>query len=160
MRQGSIALQLKYQNTGPPLWGSHAYFIIFLENAIDHKSRRPPVRSVARTKSQRMREILLMVMRLGQTASHSPILEQLPKPSSSTLVTIRRVRLSRSGWPCGSLAYCVSLALVNSEAEEFGQAATHAPQPMQVADKKAASDSGLPIRMALASACGPVVTEV
>src|SRR5690554_3621741 len=107
-----------------------------------------------------MREILLMVMPLGQTASHSPILEQLPKPSSSILVTMRRVRLSRSGWPWGSLAYWVSLALVNSEAEEFGQAATHAPQPMQVADKKAASDSGLPIRMALASACGPVVTEV
>jgi len=44
----------------------------------------------------------------------------------------------------------VSLAEVNSIAAEFGQAATHAPQPMQAAASNAVSASSFATRMASA----------
>jgi len=48
------------------------------------------------------------------------------------------------------------LALVNSIAEPFGQAATHAPQPMQVAFSKALSAAGFGTGVACASGAVPV----
>jgi hypothetical protein len=51
--------------------------------------------------------------------------------------------LSRPRW--------VIFAAVNSMAEPFGQAATHAPHPMQVAASKARSASLLPTGLACAS---------
>ena len=49
------------------------------------------------------------------------------------------------------------MAAVNSMAEAFGQAATHAPQPMQAAASMAVSASGLGTGMALASGAPPVL---
>ena len=50
----------------------------------------------------------------------------------------------------------MTLAAVNSIAEPFGQAATQAPQPMQVAASKAASASAFGTGMACASGADPV----
>ena len=88
----------------------------------------------------------------GQTASHSPSFEQAPKPSASIRSTMSRTRVERSTCPCGSSARCATLADVNSAAEAFLHAATHAPQPMHCAASNAASATGLAIGMALASA--------
>ena len=76
---------------------------------------------------------------LGQTAAHSPMLVQPPKPSASCCATIVLTRLYRSGCPCGSIARWVIFAAVNSMPDPLGQAATHAPQPMQVAASNARS---------------------
>ena len=54
----------------------------------------------------------------------------------------------------------VSLALVNSIADAFLQAATHAPQPMQAAASRDASASTLATGTALASGALPVLTEM
>ena len=69
----------------------------------------------------------------GQTASHSPSFEQLPKPSASACSIIATTRARRSSWPCGSRARCEILALMNRCADAFLHAATQAPQPMQAA---------------------------
>ena len=50
------------------------------------------------------------------------------------------------------------MAETNNIADAFGQAATHAPQPMQAAASNAASDSSLPIGIELASTADPVRT--
>src|SRR5690606_41599422 len=68
---------------------------------------------------------------LGHTAAHSPMFVQPPKPSASCCATIETTRPHRSGCPCGSLPRWVTLAAVKSIDEPFGQAATHAPQPMR-----------------------------
>ena len=70
--------------------------------------------------------------------------------------TMSSTRASRSGWPCGSRPRWVTLAAVNSMAEPLGQAATQAPQPMQVAASKARSASGFGTGMAFASGADPV----
>ena len=69
-------------------------------------------------------------------------------------------RLSRSAWPCGSSPRWVILAPRNSEAEALGQAATQAPQPMQVAASKARSALSLGTGVAWASGAAPVLTEM
>src|SRR6056297_2868155 len=77
---------------------------------------------------------------LGHSASQAPVLVQLPKPSSSILATMFSALRLASGLPCGSSASCDTLAATNSMAEEFLQAATQAPQPMQTPASKALSD--------------------
>ena len=49
---------------------------------------------------------------------------------------------------------------MNSEAEPLGQAATQAPQPMQVATLKARSASSLGTGTEWASGAEPVLTEM
>ena len=66
----------------------------------------------------------------------------------STMLTTRPWR---STWPCGSSAEWLILADVNSAAEAFLQAATHAPHPMQAAASIACSATVFGIRMALPS---------
>ncbi len=94
---------------------------------------------MAACRSQLRREITSSGISLGQAAVHSPMLVQPPKPSWSCWATMLTTRLSRSAWPCGSSPRWVTLAPMNSEAEPFGQAATQAPQPMQVATSNARS---------------------
>src|ERR1043165_1769561 len=77
-------------------------------------------------------------MLLGHSASQAPMFVQEPNPSLSICRTILTERILRSGSPWGSSARWDTLAERNSIAEAFGQAATQAPQPMQVA---AANDS-------------------
>jgi hypothetical protein len=66
----------------------------------------------------------------GHSASQAVMLEHMPKPSSSIWCTIFCARFFASTWPCGNRARCETLALTNSIAEAFGQAATQAPQPI------------------------------
>ena len=95
-------------------------------------------------------------MPFGQTASHSPWLEQVPKTSRPMAATMLSVRSSRSGWPCGSEFRCATFAAVNSIAAAFGQDATQAPQPMHAAASNAVSAASFGTRMALASGALPV----
>ena len=92
---------------------------------------------------------------LGQTASHSPWLVQLPNSSRSMAATMFSVRSSRSGWPCGSTFKWVILAAVKSMADALGQAATQAPQPMHAAASMAVSAASFGTRMTLASGALP-----
>src|SRR5262245_2051470 len=107
-----------------------------------------------------MRAMLVIGISLGQTASHSPSLEQLPKPSASWRCTIAATRVCRSTWPCGRSPRWLILADVNNAAEAFLQAATQAPQPMQAAESIACSAVGFGIRIALASWAPPTLIDV
>src|SRR5882757_5217842 len=91
----------------------------------------------------------------GHDATHSPVLVQPPKPSSSIAATMSSTRRSRSGCPCGNTLRWLTLAEVNSIADPLGQAATQAPQPMQVALSKATSASDLGTGVACASGALP-----
>src|SRR5262245_7730245 len=93
----------------------------------------------ARTYSRVMRAMLEMGISFGQTASHSPSLEQLPKPSASACAIIALTREVRSGCPWGRSASCEIFALMNRCADAFLHAATQAPQPMQAAESIAFS---------------------
>src|SRR5690606_17096177 len=95
--------------------------------------------SLAVRYSRFIRAILVSLIPTGHSASQAPVLVQLPKPSASIWSTMACARLYRSVWPWGNKAYCDILADTNSMAEEFLQAATQAPQPMQVADSNASS---------------------
>src|ERR1700684_187067 len=106
-----------------------------------------------------MRLMLVILISLGPSASQAPVLVQLPKPSASIWATMACTRLQRSGCPCGSIPSCDTLADTNSIAEAFLQAATQAPQPMQVAELKASSAITLGMGMELASMVTPVFTE-
>src|SRR3954464_8657416 len=75
----------------------------------------------------------LALISAGQTASHSYVLLQLPNPSASITRTMLRTRSVRSGSPWGRNSRCETFAEVNNIADAFGQAAAHAPQPMQAA---------------------------
>ena len=65
-------------------------------------------------------------------------------------------RLRRSAWPWGRSPRWVIFAPRNSAAEPLGQAATHAPQPMQVAASNAVSARVLGTGTACASGAAPV----
>ena len=85
------------------------------------------------------------------------MLVQPPKPSASIGCDhVAAPAISRSGWPCGSGLRCATLADVNSIAEPFGQAATQAPQPMQVAFSNARSASAFGTGVECASGAAPV----
>jgi hypothetical protein len=71
-----------------------------------------------------------------------------------------KTRVLRSGPPCGNNDNCEILAEVNNIAELFGQAATHAPQPIHAAAAKAASAFAFSIGNELASTAFPVLTEI
>ena len=103
---------------------------------------------------------MLSLISFGQTASHSPSFEQLPKPRSSMRSTMRETRRVCSTWPCGSTPMWVTLAETKRMAEAFFQAATQAPQPMQAAASIARSAVSRGMRMALASGAPPTLTDV
>ena len=48
-----------------------------------------------------IREITSSLMPAGQTASHSPMVVQWPKPSARAWFVIEIARAMRSGWPWG-----------------------------------------------------------
>ena len=68
-------------------------------------------------------------------------------------------RFLRSTCPCGSWAICDTLAEVNSIAEAFLQAATHAPQPIQAAASMALSCLSRGTGIAFPSGACPALTE-
>src|SRR5437762_12095309 len=113
----------------------------------------------ARTYSRVMRAMLEMGISFGQTASHSPSFEQLPKPSASACAIMAATRERRSGFPCGSSASCEILAPMNRCADAFLQAATHAPHPMHAAESIAVSAISFGIRIALPSGAPPALIE-
>ena len=81
-----------------------------------------------------------------------------PKPSALCCGTMCKARACRSGWPCGSSPRWVIFAPVNSDAEAFGQAATHAPQPIHAAASIARSALSFGIRIVLPSRALPAGT--
>ena len=95
----------------------------------------------------------------GHSASHAPVLVQLPNPSSSICLTIFNTRSCFSICPCGNNANCETFAETNNIAEPFLQVATHAPHPIHAAALKASSASSLGIKILLASFAFPVLTE-
>src|SRR5690606_2541097 len=109
------------------------------------------LKSLAVKYSRFNRAILVSLMPTGHSASQAPVLVQLPKPSASIWLTMAWARLYRSVWPWGNNAYWDTLAETKSIADEFLQAATQAPQPMQVADSNASSDTAFGMGMLLAS---------
>src|SRR5256886_9969650 len=115
--------------------------------------------TAARAYSRFSLAMKLALISAGQTASHSYVLVQLPNPSASITDTIRSTRLSRSGCPCGRNDRCETFAAVKSIADPFGQAAAHAPHPMQAAASIAKSASYLGIRIEFASGAEPARAE-
>src|ERR1044072_6827484 len=101
----------------------------------------------------------LTLIDFGHTASHSRCIVQLPNPSRSIASIILTTRCLRSGWPCGSRARCEIFALVKSDDEPLGHAATQAPQPMQAAASIATSALCFGTGTVLASGALPVETE-
>src|SRR5436190_3556755 len=98
-----------------------------------------PATQRALTYSRVIRAMFEIGISFGQTASHSPSLEQLPNPSWSAWAIICSTRRYRSAWPCGNNDSCETLALMKRCAEAFLHAATHAPHPMQAAESIASS---------------------
>src|SRR3979411_3248016 len=98
----------------------------------DHLRNAVHIR-LARRNSRFRVAMLASGIPLGHTATHSPLLVQPPKSSASMVWTRSRTRCSRSGPPWGRVFRCVIFAEVNSVAEPFGHAATHAPHPMHAA---------------------------
>src|ERR1043165_1427573 len=97
---------------------------------------------------------------LGHSASQAPMFVQLPNPSLSCCITIFTARIFLSGSPCGSRARWLTLADRNNIAEVLGQAATHAPQPIQAAAAKDSSALCFSIGIAFASTALPVFTDM
>ena len=103
-----------------------------------------PAMQTALAYSRVMRAMFEIGISFGQTASHSPSFEQLPKPSASiwsTIATTRGVALDlalrqqrRGARSSRSMKRC---------ADAFLHAATQAPQPMQAAESIASSDDVL-----------------
>src|SRR5206468_11800032 len=116
--------------------------------------------TAARAYSRFSLAMKLALISAGQTASHSYVLVQLPNPSASITETIRSTRLSCSGRPCGRNDRCETFAAVKSMADPFGQAAAHAPHPMQAAASIAKSASCLGIRIEFASGAEPARAEM
>ncbi len=107
-----------------------------------------------------MREMKLMGMPLGQTASQEPVTLHAPKPSASIARIIARARRSFSGLPWGRRLRWAILAATKREAEAFLQEATHAPQPMRAAASIERSLACFGTGMELASDAAPVLTEM
>src|SRR2546423_7861947 len=69
-------------------------------------------------------------------------------------------RFVRSGSPCGNSARWETFADVKSIADAFGQAAAHAPQPMQAAASIERSASDLETGSEFASGAEPARAEI
>src|SRR5690606_3461295 len=93
----------------------------------------------------------------GHSTSQAPVLEQLPNPSSSICATIFCALREASTLPCGNKANWEIFAPTNNIAEPFLQAATQAPQPMQVAASNDLSASSFGTGKLLASIVFPEV---
>ena len=117
-------------------------------------------RNRARAYSRFSFAIKLALISAGQTASHSYVFVQFPKPSASIALTMFTTRLVRSGEPWGKSARWETLAAVKSMAEAFGHAAAHAPQPMQAAASIARSESDLGTKIEFASGAEPARAEI
>jgi hypothetical protein len=89
--------------------------------------------------SRFMRAILAMEISLGHSASHSRSFEQLPKHSASIFRTMAIAPRAASGRPWGKRANWDIFAPTKSMAGALGQAATHAPHPIQAAASMALS---------------------
>src|SRR5690554_4041111 len=100
-----------------------------------------------------------MEMFFGHSTSQAPVLVQLPKPSSSIFATIDLARREASTFPCGKGDSWRALADINSIADPFLQAFTHALQHMQAAASIAISALSRGIGIALASTALPVFTD-
>src|SRR5262245_52120645 len=96
----------------------------------------------------------------GQTASQASVNVQAPKPSLSICETIPSTLVFLSTSPCGNKARWETLAETNNMADEFLQAATHAPHPIHAAAAKALSALSFSIGMALPSTDTPVFTDI
>src|SRR5690606_584923 len=103
--------------------------------------------------------MFVTLMPLGHSASQAFVLVHDPKPSASICATMRSTRSFRSGFPCGNNANCETLALTNNIADAFLQAATQAPQPIQVAASNASSAIFFGMGISFASGTPPVFTE-
>src|SRR5450759_4916500 len=99
-------------------------------------------------------------MCLGHSASHAPVFEHLPNPTSSIFSTIALTLSLASTRPCGKRANCVIFAETNNIADAFLHAATQAPHPIQIAESNASSDFFFCTRIELASGAAPVLTEI
>src|SRR5882724_993965 len=119
-----------------------------------------PARKLARAYSRFNLAMKLALISAGQTASHSYVFVQLPKPSASIALTIFRARLARSGSPCGKSARCETFAAVKSIADAFGHAAAQAPQPMHAAASIERSASCFGIGIEFASGAEPARAEM
>src|SRR5450759_4053743 len=101
-----------------------------------------------------------ILISFGHSASQAPVFEQLPKPTSSIFSTIALTLSLASIRPWGKRANWEILADTNNIAEAFLQAATQAPQPIQIAESKASSDFFFCTRIELASGAAPLLTEI
>src|ERR1035438_10044504 len=115
---------------------------------------------LARMKSPFMRAMTSNLISFGQTASHRPILVQLPKSSPFACATMAMARSARSCRPCGNRPRWAILAPVNNAAAALGHMATQAPQPMQAAASMERSASSRRTTTALPSGALPVATEM
>ena len=106
-----------------------------------------------------MRAMLLSEMFFGHSAAQAPVLVQLPKPSSSILLTIAFTRFAASTRPWGRRANWLTLADTKSIAEPFLQAATQAPQPIHEAESIASSALTFEMGIALASCAPPQLND-
>src|SRR5262249_47065876 len=132
-----------------------------LQDRVGRGFYSPALRWIAaRAYSRFSLAIKLALISAGQTASHSYVLVQLPNPSASITLTIRSTRLCRSGWPCGKSDKCDTFAAAKSIADPLGQAAAHAPHPMQAAASMARSASSLGIGIEFASGAEPARAEM
>src|SRR6476661_8032811 len=104
-----------------------------------------------------MREMLVIEISFGHTASQAPVKVQLPNPSLSICATMLNTRFFLSGCPWGSKARCATLADKNKDAEAFLQAATQAPQPIQAAAANEASALSFSMGIELPSTALPVL---
>ena len=105
------------------------------------------------------REILVMDISFGQTASQAPVKVQEPNSSLSIWATIFNTLDFLSGSPCGNKARWETLADTNNMAEEFLQAATHAPHPIHEAAANDLSAFSFSTGIAFPSTALPVLTE-
>ena len=100
--------------------------------------------------------MLICPISFGHSAEHAPVFVQEPNPASSIVATMFTTLCFASFWPCGKRERCATFAEVKSIADEFLQAATHAPQPMHAEERNASSANSFSIVIELASGASPV----
>ena len=103
--------------------------------------------------------ILICPISFGHSAEQAPVLVHEQNPSSSIVATILATLSFPYFCPCGNKERCETLADVNNIAEEFLQAATQAPQPMQADERNASSAYSFSMEIVLASGASPVLVD-